>query len=122
MIGPGTGVAPFRAFVQHRREHGDRGRSWLFFGERRFTHDDHLLPRTRAYREIWLEGEKIAGGEAEDEPIYGKTTCRESSSRWSRSRPTTMSTSLRTIWATARWSARMARSRGGTSPSAAGWG
>ena len=34
---------------------------------------DHLLPQTRAYREIWLEGEKIAGGEAEDEPIYGKT-------------------------------------------------
>ena len=34
---------------------------------------DHLLPKTRAYREIWLEGEKIAGGEAEDEPIYGKT-------------------------------------------------
>jgi sulfite reductase (NADPH) hemoprotein beta-component len=34
---------------------------------------DHLLPRTRAYREIWLEGERIAGGEAEDEPIYGRT-------------------------------------------------
>jgi sulfite reductase (NADPH) flavoprotein alpha-component len=39
MIGPGTGVAPFRAFVQHRRERGDAGKSWLFFGERRFTHD-----------------------------------------------------------------------------------
>ena len=39
MIGPGTGVAPFRAFVQHRRERGDSGKSWLFFGERRFTHD-----------------------------------------------------------------------------------
>ncbi len=39
MIGPGTGVAPFRAFVQHRRERGDQGKSWLFFGERRFTHD-----------------------------------------------------------------------------------
>jgi len=39
MIGPGTGVAPFRAFVQHRRERGDKGKSWLFFGERRFTHD-----------------------------------------------------------------------------------
>jgi sulfite reductase (NADPH) hemoprotein beta-component len=35
---------------------------------------DHLLPRTRAYREIWLEGEKIVGEEpAEDEPIYGRT-------------------------------------------------
>ena len=34
----------------------------------------HLLPRTPAYREIWLDGERIAGGEAEVvEPIYGKT-------------------------------------------------
>ena len=37
------------------------------------TISEHLLPHTRAYREIWLEGEKIVGGEPEDEPIYGKT-------------------------------------------------
>jgi sulfite reductase (NADPH) hemoprotein beta-component len=35
---------------------------------------DHLLPATPAYREIWLDGERIAGGEEEvEEPIYGKT-------------------------------------------------
>jgi len=36
---------------------------------------DHLEPRTPAYREIWLDGEKIAGGDEEEvvEPIYGKT-------------------------------------------------
>ena len=35
---------------------------------------DHLVPRTPAYREIWLDGERIAGGEDEVvEPIYGKT-------------------------------------------------
>ncbi len=35
---------------------------------------DHLLPRTPAYREIWLDGESIVGGEEEVvEPIYGKT-------------------------------------------------
>lgn len=35
---------------------------------------DHLLPHTPAYREIWLDGERIAGGEKEvAEPIYGKT-------------------------------------------------
>jgi len=35
---------------------------------------DHLLPHTPAYREIWLDGERIAGGEGEVvEPIYGKT-------------------------------------------------
>jgi sulfite reductase (NADPH) flavoprotein alpha-component len=39
MIGPGTGVAPFRAFVQERRATGASGRSWLFFGDRSFTHD-----------------------------------------------------------------------------------
>jgi sulfite reductase (NADPH) flavoprotein alpha-component len=39
MIGPGTGVAPFRAFLQQRQAAGAAGRNWLFFGERNFTHD-----------------------------------------------------------------------------------
>ncbi|MBS0383206.1 MAG: assimilatory sulfite reductase (NADPH) flavoprotein subunit [Proteobacteria bacterium] len=36
MIGPGTGVAPFRAFVQQRARFGARGRNWLFFGNPHF--------------------------------------------------------------------------------------
>ncbi|MGE7273850.1 assimilatory sulfite reductase (NADPH) flavoprotein subunit [Brevibacillus panacihumi] len=39
MIGPGTGVAPFRAFMQEREELGAKGKSWLFFGEQHFVTD-----------------------------------------------------------------------------------
>ncbi|MCL7713150.1 assimilatory sulfite reductase (NADPH) flavoprotein subunit [Stenotrophomonas mori] len=39
MIGPGTGVAPFRGFVQERAETGAGGRNWLFFGARHFNSD-----------------------------------------------------------------------------------
>ena len=39
MVGPGTGVAPFRAFVQERRATKASGKSWLFFGDRQYTHD-----------------------------------------------------------------------------------
>ena len=39
MVGPGTGVAPFRAFVQERRAIEAPGRAWLFFGDRHFLHD-----------------------------------------------------------------------------------
>ncbi len=39
MVGPGTGVAPFRAFVQERSATAAKGRNWLFFGDRQFTHD-----------------------------------------------------------------------------------
>ncbi len=35
MIGPGTGIAPFRAFLQERREIGAHGKAWLFFGAQR---------------------------------------------------------------------------------------
>ena len=39
MIGPGTGIAPFRAFLEHRQAHGHTGQNWLFFGEQRSVSD-----------------------------------------------------------------------------------
>ncbi len=39
MVGPGTGVAPFRAYVEDREESGAGGKTWLFFGDRRFRTD-----------------------------------------------------------------------------------
>ena len=39
MVGPGTGVAPFRAYVQERKASGATGKNWLFFGEQREKED-----------------------------------------------------------------------------------
>ena len=50
MVGPGTGIAPFRAFLQHRAARGDKGRSWLFFGDRRSATDFLFQPEIEAWR------------------------------------------------------------------------
>ena len=39
MVGPGTGIAPFRAFLEERRAIGAKGRNWLFFGDQHATTD-----------------------------------------------------------------------------------
>lgn len=39
MIGPGTGIAPFRSFLAHRDAIGSEGKNWLFFGEQHFVSD-----------------------------------------------------------------------------------
>ena len=47
MVGPGTGIAPFRAFLEQRQHNGASGRNWLFFGEQHratdFLYQDDLL-------------------------------------------------------------------------------
>ena len=39
MVGPGTGIAPFRAFLEERKAVGAKGKNWLFFGDQRKTTD-----------------------------------------------------------------------------------
>ncbi len=39
MVGPGTGIAPFRAFLHERRAAGAKGKNWLFFGDQRAATD-----------------------------------------------------------------------------------
>jgi sulfite reductase (NADPH) flavoprotein alpha-component len=51
MVGPGTGVAPFRAFLEEREVIEAYGKNWLFFGDRRF-HTDFL------YQQEWLDYRK----------------------------------------------------------------
>ena len=48
MVGPGTGIAPFRAFVQDRVAVGAKGRNWLFFGDQKHATDF-------LYEEEWAE-------------------------------------------------------------------
>ncbi|WP_224250104.1 assimilatory sulfite reductase (NADPH) flavoprotein subunit [Hyalangium gracile] len=78
MIGPGTGVAPFRAFVQERAEVGGRGRNWLFFGEQHFR--SQFLYQTE-WQEALKKGElhriSLAFSRDQAEKIYVQQRLRE---------------------------------------------
>jgi sulfite reductase (NADPH) flavoprotein alpha-component len=78
MIGPGTGVAPFRAFVQERAETGARGRNWLFFGEQHFR--TQFLYQTE-WQEALKKGElhriSLAFSRDQAEKIYVQQRLRE---------------------------------------------
>ena len=71
MIGPGTGIAPFRAFVQERGAQEAAGRNWLFFGNPHFTSD--FLYQTewlRAVEEGQLHRMDVAFSRDQKEKIY----------------------------------------------------
>lgn len=70
-IGPGTGIAPFRSFLQEREETGATGESWLFFGEQHFVTD--FLYQTEL--QAWLANGtltnlNVAFSRDTDEKIY----------------------------------------------------
>jgi sulfite reductase (NADPH) flavoprotein alpha-component len=54
MVGPGTGIAPFRSFLQERDMEGAQGRNWLFFGERNFVSDFFYQTEIQQYHATGL--------------------------------------------------------------------
>ncbi len=78
MIGPGTGVAPFRAFVEERAERGAGGGNWLFFGDRTFA-DDFLyqLEWQRHLKSGRLDRLDVAFSRDQQQKIYVQDRIRE---------------------------------------------
>jgi len=78
MIGPGTGIAPFRAFLHERRSIGATGRNWLFFGHQRadcdFFYEDEL---TAMHAAGFLTKLSLAWSREGDEKIYVQHRMRE---------------------------------------------
>ncbi len=78
MIGPGTGVAPFRAFVQERTEVGASGRNWLFFGDQHFrTQFLYQAEWQDALRQGHLHRISVAFSRDQAEKVYVQQRVRE---------------------------------------------
>ncbi len=78
MIGAGTGVAPFRAFMQEREVQEARGRTWLFFGERRFRTDFLYQAEWQQYlRAGWLTRMDVAFSRDQAQKVYVQDRLRE---------------------------------------------
>jgi sulfite reductase (NADPH) flavoprotein alpha-component len=71
MVGAGTGVAPYRAFVEHRREHGHNGDNWLVFGDRNVSSDFlYQLEWLRYRKEGLLTALDVAFSRDQREKVY----------------------------------------------------
>lgn len=71
MIGAGTGIAPFRSFIEQREETGATGESWLFFGEQHFVTDFlYQLEWQRYLKEGVLTKMTVAFSRDQQEKIY----------------------------------------------------
>jgi sulfite reductase (NADPH) flavoprotein alpha-component len=71
LIGAGTGVAPYRSFLQHREANNQKGKTWLFFGERRF-HSDFLyqLEWQKLLKDGYLEKIDVAFSRDQEKKVY----------------------------------------------------
>ena len=71
MIGPGTGIAPFRAFMQERDAQGAGGDNWLFFGNPHFTQDFLYQTEWQGYKKSGLLSRvSLAWSRDQEEKIY----------------------------------------------------
>lgn len=71
MIGAGTGIAPFRSFLQEREEQGTEGKSWLFFGDQHFVTDFlYQVEWQRWLKEGTLTNMNVAFSRDQQEKIY----------------------------------------------------
>lgn len=71
MVGAGAGVAPYRAFLQHRESMGLKGNSWLFYGDRRFDSDFLYEVEWQKYLENnYLEKMDTAFSRDQKEKVY----------------------------------------------------
>jgi sulfite reductase (NADPH) flavoprotein alpha-component len=78
MIGPGTGVAPFRGFVQEREATGATGRNWLFYGGRSLYHDFlYQLEWQQALKRKSLHRVDVAFSRDQAQKIYVQQRIRE---------------------------------------------
>lgn len=74
LIGAGTGVAPYRAFLQHREANNQKGKTWLFFGERRFYSDFlYQVEWQKLLKDGYLEKIDVAFSRDQEEKIYVQT-------------------------------------------------
>ncbi|WP_224044301.1 bifunctional nitrate reductase/sulfite reductase flavoprotein subunit alpha [Paraburkholderia unamae] len=78
MVGPGTGVAPFRAFLHERRARGDTGRNWLFFGEQHAATDFYYRDELETMRKDGhLDRLDLAFSRDQSEKVYVQDRMRE---------------------------------------------
>lgn len=78
MVGPGTGIAPFRAFLHERRASGSKGKNWLFFGDQRAATDFMYREELEAMqREGVLSRLDLAFSRDQEEKIYVQHRMRE---------------------------------------------
>ncbi|EJF22306.1 MULTISPECIES: NADPH-dependent assimilatory sulfite reductase flavoprotein subunit [Citrobacter] len=78
MIGPGTGIAPFRAFMQQRAADGAEGKNWLFFGNPHFTEDFlYQVEWQRYVKEGVLSRIDLAWSRDQKEKVYVQDKLRQ---------------------------------------------